>query len=71
MKKIVLSSYNNKKVAQIKPADFTLPVSTGADAISGINATTANSAMFNLAGQSVDNSFRGVVIMNGKKTLVK
>ena len=71
MKKIVLSSYNNKKVAQIKPADFTLPVSTGADAISGINATTANGAMFNLAGQSVDNSFRGVVIMNGKKVLVK
>ena len=70
MKKIVLSSYNNKKVAQIKPADFTLPVG-GADAINGINAETANAAMFNLAGQSVDNSFRGVVIMNGKKVLVK
>ncbi|MBQ0104165.1 MAG: chitobiase, partial [Prevotellaceae bacterium] len=71
MNKIVLSRYENKKVAQIKPADFTLPVSTGADAINGINATNANAAMFNLAGQSVDNSFRGVVIMNGKKVLVK
>ena len=71
MKKIVLSSYNNKKVAQIKPADFTLPVGSAPDAINGINATNANAAMFNLAGQSVDNSFRGVVIMNGKKALVK
>ncbi|MBQ0103904.1 MAG: hypothetical protein KBS99_07025, partial [Prevotellaceae bacterium] len=71
MNKIVLSRYENKKVNQIKPADFTLPVGSAPDAINGINATNANAAMFNLAGQSVDNSFRGVVIMNGKKALVK
>ena len=70
MKKIVLSSYNNKKVAQIKPADFTLPVSI-ADAINGINSEIANGLRINAAGQAVNNSYKGIVIMNGKKVLVK
>ncbi|MBQ0103369.1 MAG: hypothetical protein KBS99_04265, partial [Prevotellaceae bacterium] len=70
MNKIVLSRYENKKVNQIKPADFTLPVGV-ADAIDNVKVAEQNNVRYNLAGQSVDNSFRGVVIMNGKKTLVK
>ena len=70
MNKIVLSRYENKKVNQIKPADFTLPVST-TDAINSVEAQKSNSVRVNLAGQVVDKTFKGVVIMNGKKTLVK
>ena len=33
MKRIVLSSYNNKKVAQIKPADFTLHISCAGESL--------------------------------------
>ena len=42
---------------------------------SGINTITAakveNAVRYNLAGQKVDNSFKGVVIVNGKKMLQK
>ena len=33
--------------------------------------TVANGAVFNLAGQRVDKSFKGIVIINGKKIVVK
>ncbi|MBQ0104335.1 MAG: hypothetical protein KBS99_09235, partial [Prevotellaceae bacterium] len=70
MNKIVLSRYENKKVNQIKPADFTLPVGVP-DAINGINSEIANGLRINAAGQAVNNSYKGIVIMNGKKVLVK
>lgn len=44
-----------------------------ATAISEIsnNAVKANNRKFNLAGQQVDNSFKGIVISNGKKAIKK
>ncbi|MBP3757857.1 MAG: hypothetical protein J6I61_11335 [Prevotella sp.] len=42
---------------------------------SGVNAITIekakNNIRYNLAGQRVDESYKGVVIMNGKKFVVK
>ena len=41
----------------------------------GINnikvAENANDAIFNLAGQKVANNYKGLVIMNGKKVVMK
>jgi hypothetical protein len=46
------------------------PVAT--DGIANIkNVEKANSAIFNLAGQKVNANFRGMIIMNGKKFMVK
>lgn len=46
------------------------PVAT--DGIANIKtAKMANSAIFNLAGQKVNANFRGMIIMNGKKFMVK
>ena len=42
------------------------------DGINNVNADKAeNSVMYNLAGQKVNNGYKGVVIMNGKKMLNK
>jgi hypothetical protein len=32
---------------------------------------TQNNAIYNLAGQKVDNSYKGLVIMNGRKVVMK
>ena len=46
------------------------PVET--DGINNVNvAENANGAMFNLAGQKVANNYKGLVIMNGKKVVMK
>ena len=44
-----------------------------ATGIAGVNAETdkANEATYNMAGQRVDGSYKGIVIKNGKKILVK
>ena len=40
--------------------------------INNVNAAKAeNGVMYNLAGQKVNNGYKGVVIMNGKKMLNK
>ena len=45
---------------------------SGADGISQVlNVNVNNGAMFNLAGQQVSKGFKGMVIMNGKKFVVK
>ena len=41
------------------------------DAIETVSAERTNDAIFNLRGQKVSNSFKGIVIKNGKKVLVK
>ena len=44
----------------------------GSDGITNVNAAKAENAVrYNLAGQKVNNGFKGVVIMNGKKMLQK
>jgi len=46
------------------------PVAGGANGITSVNAAAkANGAIFNLAGQKVAKSFKGIMIMNGKKVV--
>lgn len=62
--------FNNiyKGTAEIQPVEVT-------EGTSGVNAVTVekaqNNIRYNLAGQRVDESYKGVVIMNGKKFVVK
>ncbi|MCR5314018.1 MAG: carbohydrate binding domain-containing protein [Bacteroidaceae bacterium] len=64
----------SKNTADILVDDLTLTTATEEEmlSISSVNTDKkANSAIVNLAGQRVDASFKGIVIKNGKKVLVK
>jgi hypothetical protein len=51
---------------------FTITVGDGADAIVDIAGVQENGeARFSLSGQRVSNSYKGIVVMNGKKMIVK
>ena len=51
---------------------YTLKVEAGSTGISTVKAQkTQNNVIYNLAGQKVDNSYKGVVIVNGKKFMQK
>jgi hypothetical protein len=44
---------------------------TGIKQITNSQKQTANSPIYNMAGQRVDASYKGLVIKNGKKTINK
>ena len=48
-----------------------LTVESGSTGINNVKANVENAVRYNLAGQKVNNGFKGVVIMNGKKMLQK
>ena len=50
-------------------AAYNAAVATGIQGVKIVNAE--NDAIFNLAGQRVDANYKGVVIMNGKKVILK
>ncbi len=50
---------------------YTLKVEEGTTSISTVKVAAQNGVRYNLAGQKVDNSYKGVVIVNGKKMLQK
>ena len=51
---------------------YSIKVEAGSTGISTVKAQkTQNNVIYNLAGQKVDNSYKGVVIVNGKKMLQK
>ena len=58
-----------KGTPEIIPTQAVVPTSTG---ISNITVTTADNApAYNLAGQKVNGSYKGIVIKNGKKMIKK
>lgn len=58
-----------KGTPEIIPTQAVVPTSTG---ISNITVTTADNApVYNLAGQKVNGSYKGIVIKNGKKMIKK
>lgn len=74
----MLKTIEGVKVVRIKETDGGYRckiISINADIPSGINTVkagaTENGAIYNLAGQKVDESYKGVVIQNGKKVVVK
>ena len=44
---------------------------SGIESVKGIQTTNVHAPMYNLAGQRVDNGFKGLVIKNGKKVVIK
>ncbi len=46
-------------------------INGGTTAIKAVKATNAESTIYNLAGQKVDTSYKGIVIQNGKKRLAR
>ncbi|MBQ2496587.1 MAG: chitobiase/beta-hexosaminidase C-terminal domain-containing protein, partial [Prevotella sp.] len=62
--------FNNiyKGAPEVQPIDVTEAVSEG---IANIVTNNANAKVYNLAGQRVADSYKGVVIVNGKKFIVK
>ena len=50
---------------------YAIEFTAGATGISQLTKTTAQGATYNLAGQRVDNNFKGVVIRDGKKIVQK
>lgn len=64
-------AYAEKKDNTVLPMLFVL--GEGQTGINNIHATTAvkNNVMYNLAGQRVNKDYKGLVIMNGKKMMIK
>ena len=62
--------FNNiyKNAPEVQPIDVTEAVSEG---IANIVTNNANAKVYNLAGQRVADSYKGMVIVNGKKFIVK
>jgi hypothetical protein len=50
---------------------YTLKIEEGTASINTVKATAQNGAIYNLAGQKVGKDYKGIVIMNGKKFVVK
>ena len=55
--------------------DFQIGIQVGEDplptGINSLNADNSNEPAFNLAGQQVGKNYKGIVVKNGKKTLLK
>lgn len=65
-------AYDEKKETTVLPMLFVYD--EAASAINGVKndvKTAANAARYNLAGQRVNNSYKGIVVENGKKFVVK
>ena len=72
IKNIVVNDLESKPVAGFE--DITFAVGVGVDVTTGINSLNAddsNEPAYNLAGQKVGKNYKGIVVKNGKKTLVK
>ena len=68
------ANYTKEKVFENAPELFKERIGYGTDGISTIPAADGKQnpkGMFNLAGQQVNKSFKGIVITNGKKVLMK
>lgn len=65
------SGYTTAQDKAVMPMLFVLD--EAASGIQGVNAVKVqkNNVRYNLAGQRVDDNFKGIVIVNGKKMLVK
>ena len=61
---------DNEETPEIKNG-YIYSIASETTGISSINANTQNGTIYNLAGQRVDANYKGVVIQNGKKFVVK
>ena len=68
---VLLKTHGTYKISVTK--DLVMTVTSSTTAINGIEATAeeANAPIYNIAGQKVTKSYKGVVIKNGKKYMQK
>ena len=68
---VLLKTHGTYKISVTK--DLVMTVTSSTTAINGIEATAeeANAPIYNLSGQKVTKSYKGVVIQNGKKVYQK
>ena len=68
---VLLKTHGTYKISVTK--DLVMTVTSSTTAINGIEATAeeANTPIYNLSGQKVTKSYKGVVIKNGKKYMQK
>ena len=52
-------------------ATISMEAVSGIDSVKATEESTANKGIFNLAGQRVNDNYKGIVIKNGKKVIVK
>ena len=70
VKKMAIADKSGKQYEMASDASFTI---TAADVtgISSLNAAENEAAAYNMAGLKVGKNYKGVVVKNGKKTIVK
>jgi hypothetical protein len=70
VKKIAIADKNGKQYNMASDASFTITAGEGTG-IESLNAEDSNEPAFNLAGQQVSKNYKGIVVKNGKKAIVK
>lgn len=70
VKKIAIADVNGTQYNLGSDVTFNI-TEAGATGINSLNAEDSNEPAFNLAGQKVSNNYKGIVVKNGKKAIVK
>ena len=70
VKKIAIADKNGKQYNMASDASFTITAGEGTG-IESLNAEDSNEPAFNLAGQKVSKNYKGVIVKNGKKAVLK
>lgn len=70
VKKIAFADKDGKQYNMEGDATFTI-TEENATGINSLNAEDSNEPAFNLAGQKVSKNYKGIIVKNGKKNLVK
>ena len=63
--------FSNKGTSVKGNDDFEVAIEVIGTGINSLNADNSNEPAFNLAGQKVGKNYKGIVVKNGKKALVK
>jgi len=72
LKNIKFVDLDAKTVGTFTDSSFTITVNGGVPTgINSLNAEENGGAAFNLAGQKVDKNYKGIVVKDGKKVIVK
>ena len=71
MQKINLTNLKAEQINSAENETGTIKVTVAATGINSLNADDSNEPAFNLAGQKVGKNYKGIVVKNGKKTIVK
>jgi hypothetical protein len=71
MREIILGDINAKQMNTMTEFKFAITVDGTPTGIDNIEADNSDAAAFNMAGQKVNKGYKGIIIKNGKKMMVK